>query len=705
MDARNLLDVPLGTHDLTDFDRALVDEGDTVWVGGISIRITTTDPPTYRPKLGTFWSPAVLDKARAPDIGSKEWLLAKGMSADLIMHQPCSFAELDDGTIPEQLDRIATAIEAGMPEPTAVVLSGDHRPDGPISEGKSVHLFWRIGDGTWDVHDKQDEADRMTVQGALVHVLGSDPSIADPFRRMRLGGVVSRQTGPYSSIEGNPDTPARHQTVLHIGPRVSKRALLSWARKQKAPPLAAGSARHTKRLHAPFADTYIAEYDDQLDQLADIAKANGKLIVTCPWHEDSTPSAFIAVSETTGKLYLNCSVCRTTWFDRPTVDLVTSKKGTPLQLLTNVERILEGDPSWVGRLWYNQRTRFVMLDEKPLPEHAINAARTSMYRTYGFEPTKNNAHDGMNMAAHRNPRNPLVEWLKGLEWDGEERLDTWLPRYLRVEDKPLYRAYGRMFLISAVARAMHPGCKMDTTLLVIGAQGSRKSTLFRVLAGDEWYADTPLDLKHPTDTAMKVAQAWVYEVAEHSSFSKADSNQLKAFLTSSEDTYRPPYGRVVERFPRHTVMVSTSNDESPLKDPTGARRFWPVATPATLKEPIDTDALAEERDQLIAEAMEAYEAGEPYYLPKDLDLEREAEAISRFTAGDPREVVLTSWLLSYNESRFTMADALKALGVHKDRWSYEQTRVGMMLKRIGCTKLGRITHKNMRAVWWATPES
>jgi hypothetical protein len=42
-----------------------------------------------------------------------------------------------------------------------------------------------------------------------------------------------------------------------------------------------------------------------------------------------------------------------------------------------------------------------------------------------------------------------------------------------------------------------------------------------------------------------------------------------------------------------------------LRDATGGRRFWPVV----VRQVIEIEALAEERDQIFAEAFAAYEAG------------------------------------------------------------------------------------------------
>ena len=58
------------------------------------------------------------------------------------------------------------------------------------------------------------------------------------------------------------------------------------------------------------------------------------------------------------------------------------------------------------------------------------------------------------------------------------RLDTLLVDYLGAEDSPYVRAVTRKTLAAAVARAMEPGVKFDSMLILSGPQGLGKSTFF-----------------------------------------------------------------------------------------------------------------------------------------------------------------------------------------------------------------------------------
>ncbi|MEO1677999.1 MAG: VapE domain-containing protein [Pseudomonadota bacterium] len=256
---------------------------------------------------------------------------------------------------------------------------------------------------------------------------------------------------------------------------------------------------------------------------------------------------------------------------------------------------------------------------------------------------RNIGHDltvrAVRAISERNAYHPVRDWLGGLVHDGRPRLDTWLSDYLGVEDSRYVRAVGRASVIGLVARVMRPGCKHDHVLTLTGAQGAGKSTVCRILGGP-WYGDNLSSLaRDDTEASRWLRGHWLVELSEMAPTRKAEAETLKSFLSRATDNVRAPYGRLAESIPRQCAFIATTNDEQFLRDPTGGRRFWPVSVSAE----IDTEGLTRDRDQLFAEALAAFGAGEAWHLDQETEaLAREVQAAA--TEEDPWATLLSDYL-------------------------------------------------------------
>jgi putative DNA primase/helicase len=253
--------------------------------------------------------------------------------------------------------------------------------------------------------------------------------------------------------------------------------------------------------------------------------------------------------------------------------------------------------------------------------------------------------------ASENAFNPLQGYLNGLEWDGIERIDTWLVANLGAEDIPFVRVVGRKFLISAVARALHPGCKVDTMLVLEGNQGIGKSMTLQAL-GEPWVLEELSDMKSK-DCKQDIQGHWLVEVSELDAMKRNEVETVKAFIAKQVDTFRPSYGRFSKQHPRQCVLVGTTNSNAYLRDHTGNRRFWPVKCGRT-----DLDALRRDRDQLWAEALTAYREGEHWWLESaETELAREEQA-KRFEY-DVWQDAVNDWLDSTTKSQVSGLDIME----------------------------------------------
>jgi putative DNA primase/helicase len=296
----------------------------------------------------------------------------------------------------------------------------------------------------------------------------------------------------------------------------------------------------------------------------------------------------------------------------------------------------------------------VMVDGEALSDVRDSLTAIWLDRRHAIRVSSALAGEATRTIAARHAYHPVRDYLRGLEWDGNPRAETWLPRLLGVEDSELHRAYSLAFLISCVARVHDPGCKVDTVLLLLGQQGAKKSSALRALVGSAWFADTAIDI-HDKDARQALPGVWVYEWGELDAVKRSEQSAVKAFLSTQVDHFRPSYGRYMVDVPRQTVFVGSSNEPEPLSDPTGSRRFWPVTVG-----PIDLVSIADERDQLWAEAAHAYTHGAHWWLDSDREIER-AEAAHSHTTQDPWTVAVVEYVRLYGPC--TSSEVLeKALG-------------------------------------------
>lgn len=396
-----------------------------------------------------------------------------------------------------------------------------------------------------------------------------------------------------------------------------------------------------------------------------------------------------------GPIDLGSERKRRAWRD----GLQLTKDKEPRRTLGNALHILVTHPEWKDVLAWDEFGQCVVARQvPPMREQDAppgyqpgdwldeDSSRSMAWfgSEVGFEPGPQIMDAAIQAAARRNVVHPVRDWLLGLEWDGELRLDDFVHRHLGGAQGAYSAAVGRRWLIAAVARVFSPGCKVDSMLVLEGIQGIGKSSALRFLAGNEWFADTGLDIGNK-DSFQSLRRKWIYEFGELASVRGREIERVKSFLSSQKDTYRPSYGRRTMDFPRQIVFAGSTNDSEYLADPTGARRFWPVRCSA-----IDLAAIERDREQLWAEATAAYSIGEPWHLDTPELRELAAQEAAERAEEDPWDHIVLQWLSqpitrARAQDGFTTSDVLAgAIEVPSERMHRQaQMRIGQVLRRLG----------------------
>ena len=326
------------------------------------------------------------------------------------------------------------------------------------------------------------------------------------------------------------------------------------------------------------------------------------------------------------------------------LDLVRSPRtGEVRDVVANWDLITANDPVFRSLVW--DELELTVKTTADLPWRDLergdqftgsDRAALSLHieRAYGIRPPRALLDDLVAVVAHKNPVNPVRDYLESLEWDGVPRVEEALPG---VEHNQYTRLVARKVLVAAVARMFEPGIKWDYSLIIYGTEG-RGKTFWVNRMSKGWNA--ALGDIHSKDTLLTMQRSWIVTSDEGFSMKKSDADSLKEFLTRTHDVFRLPYEREVMSYPRHCVIWGTTNDPTFLRRQEGNRRYLIIHA----EHEVDFEALTDDYvDQVWAEAVHLYRAGEPLFLDKEGSAIA-AQAREAYIEEDTLTGVIQEWL-------------------------------------------------------------
>lgn len=359
------------------------------------------------------------------------------------------------------------------------------------------------------------------------------------------------------------------------------------------------------------------------------------------------------------------------------------ENGAPRKNLTNLILHLRGIPKLGRNLRFNEVAHRIEWNEKAVEDPDLIDIRL-IIEAEGYQPNDKDIRSAVERVARENPFNPIVTYLEGLRWDKEGRLGRWMTRLLGAPDTPFVRLIAPKVLISAIARAMRPGCKVDTVLVLEGEQGIKKSSAIAALFGEEYTAESVSLFDQHNKMVMAMMGAWVVELSEFVAIARSHHAQVKGLISMRQDKVVLPYAKMASVHPRRCIFFGTINPDASgyLVDATGNRRYWPVTVTN-----IDLDGIAKFRDQLWAEAVHRYREGERWWLEADEERAASVEQSDR-EEEDAWVEPLGDKIQGEGLSELTTDKALSLLQIpHERKDKRAQMRAASALKSLGFVRL------------------
>lgn len=301
--------------------------------------------------------------------------------------------------------------------------------------------------------------------------------------------------------------------------------------------------------------------------------------------------------------------------------LAYNSNGTLKQSIDNAVITLSNDPLLAGKVRLNEFSqRYEITGDLPwanTAEYWNDDNQACLYHyleKYRGLTSKANIDTAFVVSLQSHRYHPIKDYFDGLVWDGQPRLDTMITDYIGTyEDNAYTRAITRKTVVAAVKRIYEPGAKFDYVLVLQGDQGIGKTSILRQLAGK--YVQETFSSFDGKEAVEQLTGYLIVELSELTALRRSEMESAKSFITRTEDSYRKPYDRNTTRMPRQCVFVATTNEDSFINDPTGGRRWWILKCGGEPRVKGGWQALTPNvRDQIWAEAVAKYKAGEKIYL-------------------------------------------------------------------------------------------
>lgn len=365
---------------------------------------------------------------------------------------------------------------------------------------------------------------------------------------------------------------------------------------------------------------------------------------------------------------------------------------------TNIAAIIDSLPQFkADQLYFDTRMDSYIYQGEQIDDQTVTDIVTPILQSFkhglGFENFKRiSIHSALQVLMTARRKDPHIDWMKSLKWDGVERIKHFFPKYLYSKDTDYEQALGQNLWIALAARCLVPGSKMDNVIIIEGPEGIRKSTLIEVIGGDYYVSLSSDERINSQEALRKMHQSAVVEIPELVGLINREGEAIKAILTTSRDRMRSLYARKAMDRKRGFVILGTTNSGQYLTDAMGERRFWPVKVPSNVKA-LDIDGVKRDREQLFAEGFHKFNEGMSYWTVPKKEWQKE---IDKRKHHDPLLPIIEEYMVSSRDlgaqTRWSVNDIYSMLYmkelIGRGLTKLVSERIASILRMAGCRKSG-----------------
>lgn len=296
--------------------------------------------------------------------------------------------------------------------------------------------------------------------------------------------------------------------------------------------------------------------------------------------------------------------------------------------------------------------------------------------------------------------NPVQEFIKSIQWDGESRIDQLAMCINSETGSPEWRCkMVRRWYVGLVCSIF--GYVNELNFILVGGKNTGKTKFFKNLLPYEMLPYFALSqLNREKDDEILMCEKILILNDEYGGKNKHDERNEKRLMAADFFSLRVPYGKGNETIQRIATLCGTCNDLDVLDDATGNRRIIVMQAAGKFNYRLYNSI---DKYQLLAEAYEAFKSGERPEL-NDTEIEElesttdgkyskvsvEAELIQQHFLSpekcQPWDFMTATQIKIYLENHTKATLNINKLGAQLRKLGYERTcegsKYGYLIKQV-----------------------